>query len=256
MPTRKKVAVAIVAMLVLLGIGVGIFAWRSLMNPPKPDDTTEQGNTQPGGAGDLTEQHWDAEKQVTVIGEPSSNEEQSETVTETDTGGEHLTNDDGGEYMVYQRTQKEGLFTTNPDYIKSHGSQSESDIRDSTALKGEVSYDDIPNASTIDGGYGSDTLKNVLVRYVEDSYPTETIKDIQLMGNVSAASQETGQPTSCANYLVTLSKGQRIGLSVTCSESVEPYVLETNYLVVNPGMLYNVAEDEYIPMTITEHIAH
>jgi hypothetical protein len=128
----------------------------------------------------------------------------------------------------------------------------EDNPRDSQILAGSVTYDDIPDASMIEGGYGTDDIKEEMIRYLEKEYPDAVITKIDLIGNGEAQSQDTGEDTSYINYIVIMNTGRRIGISLTCSESEVPFVTETNYLVINQNLLYKVAEDEYVQMTITE----
>jgi hypothetical protein len=117
---------------------------------------------------------------------------------------------------------------------------------DENALSGRVTYDDIPGPSQIEGDYSANDVKDVVVRHIQDNYPTEAIDAIQLIGNGTAPSQEGDETSSYACYLVTLRSQIDVGLFVECSENTPPNVTEARYLVVNQTLLYDVANKEYI----------
>ena len=218
---HNKKAIIVISVLVLVVVVGGVaFAVTRFLKPPQQSNITVQ--DEPSTTSASNEKHWDAEQQISEVGSTS-------TESISDVG------DDGKQ----------------PGDSDKQGDSSESDPRTSPVVQGKVKYDDIQNASTIEGGYDADDIKTAAIRYLEQKYPTEMIAEIELIGNGSANSQNTGNPTSYVNYLVTLSKGQRIGLSVDSAIDHEPHVTETNYLVVNSSLLYKVAEDEYVPMKIT-----
>lgn len=248
MPKWGKIAIAILLSFLLVA-GAGMFLVR-LFSADSQNVVIDQGDT--GGTGpDLTEEHSVIGSQSTRNDSPQKQEPDSdETEQENDVNSimEHV---DGPVPVGFTRNPS-GMALNDGTVPLPEEAVPEHEPQDSSVLQGSVGYDDIPDASLIDGDYGTDLIKRRIIEYIEETYPTETIEGIQLMGNGSAQSQETGEATSYINYLVNLSKGQRIGISVTCSESLEPYVMETNYLVINPTLLYKVAEDEYVPMTAAE----
>lgn len=241
MQHKRAIIIAVVVILVLAAGGVGV-AMLHLANTKKASDMATQ---DPGtGSGKVEERHWDAEKQITQVGQ----EGDSESPGDSEAYDSEYTPDD--RTMENLKSRYDSM--SGSDDASQSEQEPEPDPRSSSVVQGQVGYDDIQNASVIEGGYDADDVRTEVVRYLEKHYPTEIISEIELLGNGSELSQDTQTPTSYVNYLVTLSKGQRIGLSVTCSTEYAPAVLETNYLVISPTLLYNVEEDEYVPMTITE----
>lgn len=120
--------------------------------------------------------------------------------------------------------------------------------RESEALSGEVAYDDIPSPSQIVGGYEADVVRDCIIRHIQESHPMQSIASIQLLGNGVAPSQEANELTSYMCYLVTLDSQVDIGLFIHCSDSTEPVVTEADYLVIDPTLLYDVVNKDYISM--------
>lgn len=146
--------------------------------------------------------------------------------------------------------------TTEPSSPTSDGIETSVEVsarttRESEALSGEVAYDDIPSPSQIVGGYDADVVRDAIVRHIQESHPMQSIASIQLLGNGVAPSQEANELTSYMCYLVTLDSQVDIGLFIHCSGSTEPVVTEADYLVIDPTLLYDVVNKDYISMEPT-----
>lgn len=262
MSKRGKIGMAVVCAL-LLACGIGTIVWKTVAGSTPSgisSDVTGGGVAAPDKSLQVNQQDGDA--QVTIMEQvPGADEDIDQassespqipppTQEELNMTPEEIMEELGTDTLPvgYSRTPNQRTMT---DELAAYG-VSELDPQESSVLKGKVTYDDIPTAAIISGDSTMDDIKKAVVRYIEDHYPTETISSIQLMGNDKAPSQDTGEEMSYTNYLVLLSKGERIGLSVTCSQDYVPFVSEANYLVVNPSVLYRVDDDEYIQMDISE----
>lgn len=126
------------------------------------------------------------------------------------------------------------------------------DPHEADAVSGAVGYDDIPDPSQIEGEYEADDIKDAIIRYMQKEYPSDVIESIRLLGNGASQSQEVDEMASYMCYLVTIGRGQDIGLFVQCSDSEAPHVTETGYLVISPTLLYDVGSREYIPMDVPD----
>lgn len=239
MSGKKRILIAVVAIVPLsLVIGGAVYAFWSLgQSTPKIEEVVTSDDDAPS----LTEEHWNAENQITEKG--TAPEEEETTESSYDNASYPIRSQFDGD-----RSDDEGMIPIEDFEIPAPKVDPEPDPRTSSVLTGAVQYEDIPEPSKIDGGYNADDIKAEMIKYLTDKYPTEVISEITLIGNGSARSQYNGQDTSYANYLVTFQKGKRIGISVASSNEDLPYVTETNYLVVNRNLLYKVAENEYVPM--------
>lgn len=105
---------------------------------------------------------------------------------------------------------------------------------------------DVPAVAGLPVGRSTTEVQNLIVQHIRNYYPDSSIHEIRLIGNGSSPSQQTpNEIDTWSSYVVALSDGEEVGLFITCSNTLEPYLTEANTLMVGRGTMYDVQFHSY-----------
>lgn len=92
-------------------------------------------------------------------------------------------------------------------------------------------------------GYEESHIRDAVLGYLADSYPNLSTGRVHLMGGYD---DQGG--TARVSYLVTAESGKDIGLTLLMREGEGLIVMESERLIADSTLLYDVGEQEYVPI--------
>lgn len=163
----------------------------------------------------------------------------------------------GGQEATDNRTPGQGGPETQEVASTADGGESQQDttvVTDDSGNEAEapvrtnLTADMIPSVGDLPASRSMEEISEAVIRHMSEDHPYLDVTSVELLGgalNDYGGAQNAVNDFWCS-YLVHCEGDGTIGLEVTCSEYMRPYVSEPDFLRTSNGQAYDVSNGRYV----------